>query len=69
LNEVKTNEGLKNPVTRRAMDKSIASLCSAAAFSAMTSLEQKLRFGLNEKSTILAYSAFIRVGTSQSSFE
>jgi hypothetical protein len=55
------DEGLKNPVTRRAVDKSTASLCSAAAFSVYNSLEQA-QIRVNEKSTILLDSAFIRVG-------
>jgi hypothetical protein len=61
LNDVKTNEGLKLPTTRRAMDKSTPSLCSAAAFSVYNSLEQA-QIRVNEKSTVLADSAFIRVG-------
>ncbi len=52
FNSIKTNKRLKNSVTRRAMDKNIASLCSAAAFSVYNSLEQA-QIRVNEKAPSL----------------
>ena len=55
------NEGLHILSTRRAMDKSIASLRSADAFFSFPSPECT-QIRLNKKSIILTNNAFIRVG-------
>jgi hypothetical protein len=55
------DEGLQFPSSRRAMDKSIASLRSAAYFLFLPHLSE-LRFDKTKKSIILTNNAFIRVG-------
>ena len=55
------DEGLQFPSSRRAMDKSIASLRSAAYFLFLAHLSE-LSFDKTKKSIILMNDAFIRVG-------